>query len=58
MNNTDHAIDLLNKAKEKYDAGLDPSFQIMEAIKFVQAAASDVNLWKNKYLMKISEPVQ
>ena len=57
MTNTDQAIDLLNQALDKLDKDLDPAYQIHEAIKFIKAAENDVSMWRNKYLMKVTEPV-
>lgn len=57
MTNAQHAIDLLRQALDKIDKDLDPTYQIMEAIKFCEASDGDVTMWRNKYLMKVSEPV-
>ena len=58
MTNAQHAIDILRQALDKIDKDLDPTYQITEAIKFCEAAEDDVKMWRNKYLMKISEPVK
>lgn len=54
MTNTEHAITLLNEAKDKYDNGLDPSFQIAQAVKFIHAADAEIKLWRNKYMEHLS----
>lgn len=58
MTNTHEATTLLKEAKEKYDNGLDPSYQIEQAIKAVERASEDVSMWRNKYLAKLTEPVK
>lgn len=54
MTNSQHAIALLTEAKQKYDNGLDPSYQIAEAIKLCEAADRDMLMWKNKYVAAIA----
>ena len=56
MTNTEHAIQLLYEALDKIDNGLDPSYQIRQAIYLCKAAEDDVKMWKNKYLMEVSKP--
>jgi len=56
MTNNQHCIQLLIEAKQKYDSGLDPSYQIAEAIKLCEAADRDMDMWRNKYLMEVSKP--
>lgn len=57
MTNAQHAISLIDEAIKKLDADLDPRFQLEQAKKMMLAADNDVTMWRNKYLMKISEPV-
>jgi len=54
MTNNQHCIQLLIEAKQKYDSGLDPSYQIAEAIKLCEAADRDMMYWKNKYVAALA----
>lgn len=58
MTNAQHAIDLINEAIEKIQNGLDPIYQLEQAKKMAAASDNDVTMWRNKYLMKVSEPVK
>lgn len=58
MTNAQHAIALIDEAIAKMDADLDPRYQLDQAKKMMLAADNDVIMWRNKYLMKITEPVK
>ena len=58
MTNTELAKQQLMIAMKKINDELDPSYDIMEALKHIDNAGRDVDYWKNKYLMKLSEVVR